>query len=284
MTAAPVTTCYRHPDRETGRHCTRCGKPACSECLRQAAVGSHCVECVKAAQPATTVQVKRLLKGQDLIATKAIIAINVVAFVVFAAIDARYTRVGQLHSRDFGLNAYDVNNGEWWRIFTSSVLHFGLVHLAFNMLVLWLVGKVLEPGAGALRFSIIYVVSVIGGAVGALWLSPNALTGGASGGVFGIAAAATLVLWRQGVRFWDTGFGPLLAINLFLNVTIMSNVSLGGHLGGLIAGAAAAEIMMRARRIEKPTLGIAGAVGLGIALFLSSLAIAAALAPIFPGR
>jgi membrane associated rhomboid family serine protease len=150
------------------------------------------------------------------------------------------------------------------------------------MLVLWLVGKVLEPGAGALRFTIIYVVSVIGGALGALWLSPTALTGGASGGVFGVAAAATLVLWRQGVKFWDTGFGPLLAINLFLNVTIMSNVSIGGHLGGLLAGAAAAEIMMRARRVEKPTLGIAGAAGLGVALLLTSLAIAAALAPVAP--
>lgn len=225
-----------------------------------------------------------MFKSQDLIATKAIIAINVVAFVAFALIDAAWKVPGDLHSRDFGLNAFAVNQGEWWRIFSSSVLHFGVFHLFFNMLVLWLVGKVLEPGAGALRFTLIYVVSVIGGAVGALWLSPNALTGGASGGVFGVAAAATLVLWRQGVRFWDTGFGPLLAINLLLNVTIMSNVSLGGHLGGLIAGAAAAEIMLQSRKIQKPNLGLAGAAGLGIALFVTSLAIAAALAPVFPGR
>jgi membrane associated rhomboid family serine protease len=283
MTAAPVTTCYRHPDRETGRHCTRCGKPACSDCLRQAAVGAHCVECVKAAQPAASDQVRRMFKSQDLIATKAIIAINVVAFVVIAIIDSNVQGQGQL-SRDLALHSFPVSHGEWYRVFTSSIVHYGAFHLFFNMLVLWMVGKVLEPGAGAMRFSIIYVVSVIGGAVGALWLSPTALTGGASGGVFGVAAAATLVLWRQGVRFWDTGFGPLLAVNLFLNVTIMSNVSIGGHIGGLLAGAAAAEIMMQARKIQQPKLGLAGAAGLGIALFVTSLGVAAALAPVLPGR
>jgi membrane associated rhomboid family serine protease len=282
MTAAPVTTCYRHPDRETGRHCTRCGKPACSDCLRQAAVGAHCVDCVKAAQPATSEQVRRMFKSQDLIATKAIIAINVVAFFAIAAIDGVVTGKGQT-SYDLALHAPSVANGEWWRIVSSSVVHYGAIHLFFNMLVLWLVGKVLEPGAGAFRFMLIYIVSVIGGAVGALVLShgPQQFTGGASGGVFGVAAAATLVLWRQGVRFWDTGFGPLLAINLLLNVTIMTGVSVGGHLGGLIAGAAAAEIMMQARKIQKPNLGLAGAAGLGVALFLSSLLLAAALTPAY---
>ena len=278
MTAAPVTTCYRHPDRETGRHCTRCGKPACSECLRQAAVGSHCVECVKSAQPAGSQQVRQMFKSQDLVATKAIIAINVVAFFVIAILDSNIQGQGQT-SRDLALHAPSIANGEWYRVFTSSIVHYGAFHLFFNMLVLWLVGKVLEPGAGALRFSLIYVVSVIGGAVGALILSngPMQLTGGASGGVFGVAAAATLVLWRQGVRFWDTGFGPLLAVNLFLNVTIMSNVSLGGHMGGLIAGAAAAEIMLQSRKIQQPKLGLAGAAGLGVALFVTSLVLATAL-------
>ena len=280
MTAAPVTTCYRHPDRETGRRCTRCGKPACAECLRQAAVGSHCVDCVREGKPAPTQQVSRMLRGQQLVATKAIIAINVVAFFVIAVIDNNVNGAGAT-SRDLALHAPSIANGEWYRVFTSSVVHYGALHLFFNMLVLYMVGKVLEPGAGPVRFALIYIVSVIGGAVGALALSHgvNQFTGGASGGVFGVAAAATLVLWRQGVRFWDTGFGPLLAVNLFLNVTIMSDVSIGGHIGGLIAGALAAAVMMQARKIQKPKLGLAGAAGLGVGLFVTSLALATTLTP-----
>ena len=55
-----------------------------------------------------------------------------------------------------------VHHGEWWRIFTSSLVHFGLLHLFFNMLLLWIVGQMLEPGAGPVRFATLYVVSVLG--------------------------------------------------------------------------------------------------------------------------
>src|SRR4051812_8932394 len=111
MTAAPVTTCYRHPDRETGRHCTRCGKPACSDCLRQAAVGAHCVECVKAAQPTASKQVSRLFKGQQLVATKAIIAINVVAYLYIAVVDSNTMGRGAT-SRSWALFGPAVANGD----------------------------------------------------------------------------------------------------------------------------------------------------------------------------
>jgi membrane associated rhomboid family serine protease len=273
MTTAPATTCYRHPDRETGRHCTRCGRPACSDCLLEASVGAHCVDCVREAQSSRTDKVRRQLRGGELIATKAIIAINVIVFFVIAIRDNVMTGYGAT-STDLSLYGPAVHNGDWYRVFTSSVVHYGAMHLIFNMLVLYLVGRVLEPGAGALRFTILYVVSVIGGAAGALILSPHVHTGGASGGVFGIAAAATLVMHRQGVRFWDTGFGPLILINLFLNVTLMTNVSIGGHIGGLISGALAAEVMMQARKAGQPRLGIIGALGVGVGSMVLALAVA----------
>ena len=67
-------------------------------------------------------------------------------------------------------------------------------------------------------------------------MTPHALAGGASGGIFGVAAAATLVMHRRGVRFWDTGFGPLVVIVILIEPLFMGNVSIGGHIGGLIAG------------------------------------------------
>jgi membrane associated rhomboid family serine protease len=81
--------------------------------------------------------------------------------------------------------------------------------------------------------------------------------------VFGIAAAATLVMQRRGIRFWDTGFGPLLVLNLGLNL-FEPNISIGGHIGGLVAGALTAEAMMRARKLEMPALGYVGAAIVGV--------------------
>lgn len=275
MTTSAPTTCYRHPDRETGRHCTRCGRPACPDCLTQASVGSHCVECVAASQPSTGQRITRAVaSSHSLIATKTIIAINVLAFLYIAAEDGRIDGMGKT-SANLAVYGPAVHNGEWWRLFTSSVVHYGFIHLGFNMLVLWLVGRVLEPGAGAFRFSMLYVVSVLGGAAGALVMSPHVHTGGASGGVFGVAAAATLVMQRQGVSFWQTGFGPLLVFNLAYSF-IDTNVSLGGHIGGLIAGALAAEAMMQARRAGHPAVGLAGAAFVGLGAAMLAIAVSGA--------
>jgi membrane associated rhomboid family serine protease len=270
MTAAPTTTCYRHPDRPTGRHCTRCGRPACGDCLVSASVGAQCVDCVRAAAPTTSQRVFGRWRGERLAATKAIIAINVAAFVVIALLDGNTNGLGAT-SRDLALFGPELH-GELWRLVTSSVVHYGVVHLAFNMFVLYQVGVVLEPGAGKARFSTLYFVSVLGGAAGAAIMTPSAFVGGASGGVFGIAAAATLVLHRQGVTFWNTGFGPLLAINLGLNL-FMPHVSIGGHVGGLIAGALAAEGMMYARRVGEPRLGYVAAAVVGIGSAFLALAV-----------
>jgi membrane associated rhomboid family serine protease len=115
-------------------------------------------------------------------------------------------------------------------------------------------------------------VSVLGGSAGALVLRPNVFTGGASGGVFGVAAAATLVMHRRGVRFWDTGFGPLLVINLALGF-FLPGISVGGHIGGLIAGTLAAEAMLQARKTGQLALGYVGAAFVGAAAVLLAFAV-----------
>jgi membrane associated rhomboid family serine protease len=226
-------------------------------------VGSQCFECVRAGRPKGTVRIRQTIERDPLIATKLLIALNVAIYVYIFAVDATISGNGRT-SATLGLTGHGLRSGEWWRLVSYSTVHFGLAHLGFNMLILWLVGKTFEPGTGPVRFTTIYFVSVLGGAAGALVASPTALTGGASGGIFGVAAAATLVMNRRGIRFWDTGFGPLLVLNLALGF-LEPQISIGGHIGGLIAGALTAEIMMRARKLEMPALGYVGAAVVGIA-------------------
>jgi membrane associated rhomboid family serine protease len=225
-------TCFHHPDRETGRHCTRCGRPACGECLHQAAVGSQCWECIRAARPPTRERVRRSLSGRTIIATQVLIVANVVVFLLTNGIN---TNGNSLMLRLVEYGPYIGGKGEWWRLFTAGFVHFGITHILFNMLALYFIGMVLEPAIGPWRFSALYVASLLAGSLGALLLDPHSISGGASGAVFGIGAAATVIMWRRGIRFWDTGFGPLLLINLLFDYFI-PNISIGAHIGGAIGG------------------------------------------------
>jgi membrane associated rhomboid family serine protease len=265
-------TCFHHTDRETGRRCTRCGRPACPDCLRQASVGSHCWECVREAAPARHERVRRQLRGATLPMTKAIIAINVVVFILLTAQTGTFDATTR--QADWALFGPAIADGEWYRLVTSGFIHYGLLHIGFNMLILYQVGLVLEPGAGPPRFAALYFSSLLAGSFGALIADPYALTGGASGAVFGVAAAATLALYRQGVTFWQTGFGPLLVINLVLSF-IIPNVSVGGHIGGLVGGAIVAEGMLQARRRGQPWLGYVIAAVVAAVCVIGSLVVVA---------
>src|ERR671910_957591 len=75
------TTCFRHPGREAGRRCTRCGRPACTECLVQASVGSHCLECAKAARPDVRTRARFWNARQPALVTSILIALNLLVFV-----------------------------------------------------------------------------------------------------------------------------------------------------------------------------------------------------------
>jgi membrane associated rhomboid family serine protease len=273
--AAP-TTCFHHTDRETGRRCTRCGRPACPQCLHEAPVGSHCWECIRAAAPPRHEQVRQRLASEPLLASKALIAANVAVFVLMVVQGANLAGTGFSSQNDPRVDWVLFGplvsiGGEWWRIFTSGFIHFGILHIAFNMLILFQVAIVLERVAGSFEFTIIYVVSLVAGSLGVLLLDPNQPTAGASGAVFGVAAATTLYLYRRGVPFWQTGFGPLLVINLVLTFT-SPLISVGGHLGGLVGGTIAGMVLLRDThtKAERRMLE-ALTVGLGVVLFLACL-------------
>ena len=135
---------------------------------------------------------------------------------------------------------------------TSGFLHFGIIHLAFNMLLLFQLGQVLEPVIGRVRFGLLYFAALLAGSAGALILQPNAIHGGASGAVFGLMGAAFVGMRSRGVNPFSTGLGTTLLINLFVTFTI-PGISIGGHIGGILGGAAAGWVVLAPGHKRVPT-------------------------------
>ncbi len=200
--------------------------------------------------------------------TRALIALNVGIYLAELAggsgIDANRGYIFE-HGALFGPL---VAAGDWWRIITAAFLHYGPIHLGMNMLALWWFGAPVEYALGRGRFLLLYVVSGLAGSAGALLLSPNAVTVGASGAIFGVLGAA-LVLERQGSMVFGGQAMTIIVINLVFTFAI-GNISIGGHIGGLIGGALCMLAISRFGRghaiYGRPGVpGIAGVVAIGVA-------------------
>jgi membrane associated rhomboid family serine protease len=197
-----------------------------------APVGWQCPTCLKGAPKVRRmrdIQAGTLgLSGPRPYVTFAIIAACVAAFLAQS--------LGTEVENRFDIVASGVARGEWYRLFTNGFLHVGLLHILFNMLLLLRLGAILESRVGRLRFAAIYVLSLLGGSLGALLLqSPNRGAIGASGAVFGLMGAIVAMSGRNRTPI-DQGVGGLLVANLILSFVI-PNLSIGAHLGGAAAGA-----------------------------------------------
>lgn len=241
--------CVRHPNRETGVRCTRCDRPACPACLREASVGYQCVDCVAEGargQPRAVTAPWAEPVGRSVV-VPALIAINLAVFAITVM------QAGSLASNDSAelfqrsaISPTAVANGAWWQLFTSGFLHFGPIHLAFNMIALWVIGRDLEQVLGWARFLVVYLVSMLGGGLAVfLFASQNSLTAGASGAVFGLMGGLVMVLLRL-----RRDPRPALTI-ILLNVVIsfvVPGISILGHLGGLVVGTAVTAGLVYAPR------------------------------------
>ena len=138
-------------------------------------------------------------------------------------------------------------DGEWWRLISGAFLHANLLHVGFNMLLLWLLGRELEQMLGTSRFGLIYLIALLAGSFGALFHYPDAPTVGASGGVFGLMGSAVVVQKASGGRIRDSGILGLLVLNLITTFTF-PNISIGGHIGGLLGGGLASWVLFRQQR------------------------------------
>ena len=244
-------TCYRHPDRETNVACSRCARPICPDCMNPSPVGMRCPECAGERTRATAV---RFGRREVPYATYALLALYVIVFIaeIGGGGGAATLEGGGTLIQDGGLFGPAIaEGGEWYRIVTSGFLHAGPLHLFLNMFVLYILGQILEPALGAARFVAIYVVSLLAGSVGALLLSPDELTVGASGAVYGLMAATVLVARQRGVEQLASQIGIWIVINLVFTFSV-PGISIGGHLGGLVGGAIAAALILAAEQRPGP--------------------------------
>jgi membrane associated rhomboid family serine protease len=259
-----MDVCYRHPKRETGVHCSNCGRAICPDCMTSTSVGMRCPEC---AGQRTQVRTMSSI-STDPVLTYLLIGINVVVFLGGTLGGASATGGGFGGSTllsEGALYGPAIANGEYWRILTAGFLHAGFFHLLFNMLSLWILGTMLEPAIGRLRFGLIYFVSLLCGSFGALLVDPNAFTVGASGAIFGLMAAAAIYSRHRGLSIMESGLGVWIVLNLVITFTI-PQISIGGHIGGFVGGGLAALVLFDLRdQVKLPeaaTSALCAALGL----------------------
>ena len=242
--AAP--DCPRHPGVRSVDYCKRCNRPMCVDCLIPTEVRSICVDCTSSKRGWVR-QASRAAQMGAPVVTYAMTAICILMYLatwVFPSLKSSLALVPLfLMSRP-------------WTILTGAFLHGGLLHILFNMLSLYWVGRAIEPVLGWWRFLTVYLVSALGGSAFILaWclIQPSELfvgTVGASGAVFGLFGAV-FVLQRLGGAD-TTPILTLLGINLVYGF-LASGISWQAHIGGAVAGVAATWVLAR---LARPRSGI----------------------------
>jgi membrane associated rhomboid family serine protease len=247
--------CARHPDRPALTICARCERPMCGDDLIVAPVGYQCIDCARSGPV-----VRRLTDPPPTPAVTRALVLMIVGVALLGT-------TGAVGPRAFGLVPVLVGQGEWWRLITSAFLHAGFLHLAFNGILLWRLGQMLEPavgpgaflglaacgvaggGLGVVLLAWLVVATAVGAAPGAAWVlgaGPLTITVGASGAVFGLMGAVLVILRRRGVDPWTTQEGSMVGALVLLNLVLtfaVPSISVGGHVGGLLAGSAAALLV-----------------------------------------
>ena len=275
--------CYRHPDRETYVSCSECGRGICPDCMSYGPVGIRCPDHATAggrtAAPRRVARsASRSLSAYGPVVTFTLIGINVAVFLLQLAGGAGLSvssgwiieHLSLVEQRPFSYGVGGVAEGEWWRLITSAFLHGNLLHLGMNMLVLWFIGPPLEEYFGHVKYALVYLVSGLAGAAGALTIGslnhlfdppPDVVTVGASGAIWGIMGAALVLEARRIWVFGGQAMG-LVVFNLAFTFLI-PGISVGGHIGGLVGGGLCALAFSSFRR--SPALATLSIAAVGIA-------------------
>ncbi len=267
---AAVPTCFRHPNRETYVRCTRCERPICPDCMTSASVGFQCPECISAG--ARTTRAPRTLAGGRMSAseggvTLVIAALIVIAFVLQHAVTGFEGRFTEFN--------FAVSQGEYWRLLTAMFLHVGVVHIAFNLYVLYVVGMPVESALGRWRYVALYLLSGLGGAAASYVLTgPGAAGEGASGAIFGLFAAWWVITRRAG---GDTKpVTVLIGLNLVFSF-VFPNIGYWAHLGGLATGAVLGLAFAYAPRSRRTPVALVTMVVVSLVIFATTALRTAAL-------
>ncbi len=211
---------------------------------------------------ATAPKIADLMQGKLLLtpATIALIGINIGVFVAML-----FNGAGLWHSPNHIQLAWGagfgpaIKDGEWWRLATALCLHFGLVHLAMNMGALWEAGRLVERLYGSLRFVGIYLASgLTGNLLSLIVQGDRAISGGASGAIFGIYGALLVCLWRERRQIeptefrWLFGSAAVFSLATILLGVVIPGIDNAAHIGGLISGALTGCALMRPLSAASP--------------------------------
>jgi membrane associated rhomboid family serine protease len=212
-------------------------------------------------------------------ATFVLIAINVAVYLAeIASGPGGLNTPGATLVTHYSLIGTSVAGGEWYRLLTGAFLHASLTHIGFNMVALYFLGRLLEPAIGTTRFVFVYFASLFAGSLGALLLSgPDQLTLGASGAIFGIFGAAFVIARGRGLDSIARTIGVILLFNLAISFGD-PQISLGGHLGGLVAGVVCALAIVAGERGRLGTRRLPAELAVMTAVAVVSIAGALAVA------
>jgi membrane associated rhomboid family serine protease len=266
-------TCYRHPGRETWVSCVRCGRHACPDCLRQAAVGQQCVECVHGADRGG--RAARTMFGgrpsRTATVTWTIMAVNILLYLVELAHTSLASDWWMLGYAQYypGGPFQGVAAGQWYRLISSAFLpgtgSLGILDIAFNMWALYIVGPGLEQLLGKARYLALYLLSAVGGSVLFYYLAPqNTPALGASGAIFGLFGAWFVVSKRLNLD--SRGIVLLIVLNLGLSFIYRSTIAWQDHIGGLVIGAVIAVAYAYAPRKNRAAIQVTATVAVAVLL------------------
>jgi rhomboid protease GluP len=186
-----------------------------------------------------------MLEPGRFIVTPVLVAMNVAYFLAMVSVGVSPSQPSAAEVLPFGANFGALTvNGEWWRLLSSTFIHYGFLHLGFNMWCLWSLGNIAERLFGGGRFLTMYVLSGLGGSAASLVWHPYVVSAGASGAVFGIAGGLASFLYlarihlpQRAVRDLLTSILIFIGFNLAFGFTV-PGIDNAGHLGGLVVGAA----------------------------------------------
>jgi membrane associated rhomboid family serine protease len=236
-------------------------------------VGMRCPEC---ARERTKVKTIRTISTTPIV-TQTLIAINVAVYIAEVVAGATVNggaAKGSILDHGGLFGPAIVHQHEYYRIIASGFLHYSILHLAFNMLFLFIMGTMLEPAIGHVNFATVYLVSLVAGSFGALLFEPGAVTAGASGACFGVLGALLVVAHYRRIPIWQSGLGPTLLINIAFSLTV-SGISIGGHLGGLIGGMVTGWLIVEVgERRRNQALALAGCLLVAALSFAGAVAVA----------
>jgi membrane associated rhomboid family serine protease len=278
VSSTETQTCYRHPNRETRVSCSSCGRPICPECMTPTPVGMRCPECANQRTRVVRNPTGTPSGFEAFPATCVLIAINVIVYLIeISAGGGGLNAPSHRIIGDYGLFGPLVNEGEVYRLVTSGFLHASLFHVGFNMLLLFFLGRLLEPALGRWRFLALYFASLLAGSLGALILEPNSIGIGASGAIFGLAGATFVIARGRGMEALAGQIGFLIVFNLIFSFT-SPNISIGAHVGGLIGGVICAGAIVAGEKgafgRNRLPLELAAMLAVGAVAVVASLAVA----------